>query len=124
MSQRPPLHAPTFHMYGIIRVCPIYVPFICFDLQAEYVREGIPWEHIDYFDNGIICKLIEGKGGLLKILDDHCLRPAGRVSYAPFSSSGSFIRFSTEASITATSSWGVMGLDCVHICPCCCRIPQ
>ena len=50
--------------------------------QAEYVREGIPWENIDYFDNSIICKLIEGKGGLLKILDDHCLRPEGRTNDA------------------------------------------
>ncbi len=27
--------------------------------QDEYVLEGIKWEHIDYFNNAIICKLIE-----------------------------------------------------------------
>jgi myosin-1 len=28
--------------------------------QEEYVREGIPWTHIDYFNNKIVCELIEG----------------------------------------------------------------
>eukprot|EP00039_Didymoeca_costata_P008037 m.107235 g.107235 ORF g.107235 m.107235 type:complete len:1313 (+) comp13919_c0_seq1:97-4035(+) len=48
--------------------------------QDEYDREGIPWEHIDYFDNSVICTLIEAKGGMLAILDDHCLRPEGRTT--------------------------------------------
>jgi hypothetical protein len=26
--------------------------------QEEYQREGIQWEHIDYFDNMVICNLI------------------------------------------------------------------
>jgi hypothetical protein len=26
--------------------------------QEEYEREGIQWEHIDYFDNMVICNLI------------------------------------------------------------------
>ena len=28
--------------------------------QEEYVREGIPWTQIDYFNNKIVCELIEG----------------------------------------------------------------
>jgi myosin heavy subunit len=28
--------------------------------QEEYVREGIKWEPIQYFNNKIICDLIEG----------------------------------------------------------------
>lgn len=27
--------------------------------QEEYVKEGIEWKHIDYFDNKEICDLIE-----------------------------------------------------------------
>lgn len=29
--------------------------------QNEYEKEGIIWQHIDYFDNKIICDLIEEK---------------------------------------------------------------
>lgn len=28
--------------------------------QEEYVREGIPWTQIEYFNNKIVCELIEG----------------------------------------------------------------
>lgn len=27
--------------------------------QEEYRREGIEWQHIDYFNNQIICDLVE-----------------------------------------------------------------
>lgn len=44
--------------------------------QEEYVREGIQWEHIDYFNNAIICDLIEKNNhGILAMLDEECLRP-------------------------------------------------
>lgn len=29
--------------------------------QDEYQREGIEWEKVDYFDNKIICDLVEEK---------------------------------------------------------------
>ena len=29
--------------------------------QDEYRREGIEWEQVDYFDNKIICDLVEEK---------------------------------------------------------------
>jgi len=44
--------------------------------QEEYVREGIKWEKIKYFDNKIVCDLIEAtapRPGLLPILDDVCM---------------------------------------------------
>eukprot|EP00041_Stephanoeca_diplocostata_P038229 m.1488088 g.1488088 ORF g.1488088 m.1488088 type:complete len:1281 (+) comp25186_c0_seq5:350-4192(+) len=50
--------------------------------QDEYVREGIPWEEINYFDNKIICDLIEGRNGILALVDDHCLRPGDDVTDA------------------------------------------
>ncbi|KAH9369050.1 hypothetical protein HPB48_002604 [Haemaphysalis longicornis] len=44
--------------------------------QEEYVREGLQWEHIDYFNNAIICDLIEKNNhGILAMLDEECLRP-------------------------------------------------
>ncbi|CAK6953640.1 unconventional myosin-Ic [Scomber scombrus] len=44
--------------------------------QEEYETEGIAWETVEYFDNKIICDLIEEKHkGIISILDEECLRP-------------------------------------------------
>ncbi|NXI74301.1 MYO1A protein, partial [Anseranas semipalmata] len=44
--------------------------------QEEYVREGIQWTPVEFFDNSIICDLIENsKCGILAMLDEECLRP-------------------------------------------------
>ncbi|XP_019466818.1 unconventional myosin-Ia [Meleagris gallopavo] len=44
--------------------------------QEEYVREGIQWTPVEFFDNSIICDLIENsKIGILAMLDEECLRP-------------------------------------------------
>ncbi|NXD88231.1 MYO1A protein, partial [Halcyon senegalensis] len=44
--------------------------------QEEYVREGIQWTPVEFFDNSIICNLIENsKCGILAMLDEECLRP-------------------------------------------------
>lgn len=44
--------------------------------QEEYLKEGIEWQHIEYFDNKIICDLIEEKHkGLIAFMDEECLRP-------------------------------------------------
>ncbi|XP_041364734.1 unconventional myosin-Ie-like [Gigantopelta aegis] len=42
--------------------------------QEEYVQEGIKWTAIDYFNNKIVCDLIEAKNppGIMSILDDVC----------------------------------------------------
>ncbi|XP_077175754.1 unconventional myosin-Ie-like isoform X1 [Paroedura picta] len=43
--------------------------------QEEYVQEGIRWSPIDYFNNKVVCDLIENKvnpPGLMSILDDVC----------------------------------------------------
>ena len=46
------------------------------DLQEEYEREGIEWVHIDYFNNEVICKLIDSNPqGIFSIMDEECLRP-------------------------------------------------
>ncbi|XP_066423690.1 unconventional myosin-Ia isoform X1 [Molothrus aeneus] len=44
--------------------------------QEEYVREGIQWTPVEFFDNSIICNLIENSTtGILAMLDEECLRP-------------------------------------------------
>ncbi|XP_032637134.1 unconventional myosin-Ie-like isoform X2 [Chelonoidis abingdonii] len=43
--------------------------------QEEYIQEGIRWSPIDYFNNKIVCDLIESKvnpPGIMSILDDVC----------------------------------------------------
>eukprot|EP01097_Dermamoeba_algensis_P007168 TRINITY_DN4496_c0_g2_i1.p1 TRINITY_DN4496_c0_g2~~TRINITY_DN4496_c0_g2_i1.p1 ORF type:complete len:1026 (-),score=280.10 TRINITY_DN4496_c0_g2_i1:1414-4236(-) len=42
--------------------------------QEEYVREGIEWKEIQYFNNKPICELIEKKPiGIISLLDECCL---------------------------------------------------
>uniref|UniRef100_A0A670ZYI4 Myosin IH n=1 Tax=Pseudonaja textilis TaxID=8673 RepID=A0A670ZYI4_PSETE len=44
--------------------------------QEEYELEGIEWEPVPYFNNKIICDLVEEKHkGIISILDEECLRP-------------------------------------------------
>ncbi|XP_024942663.1 myosin-IB isoform X2 [Cephus cinctus] len=44
--------------------------------QEEYLREGITWENVHYFNNKVICDLIEEKHkGIISLLDEECLRP-------------------------------------------------
>lgn len=41
--------------------------------QEEYEREEIEWNKVDFFDNTAILSMIEGKGGIYKLLDEACL---------------------------------------------------
>ena len=48
--------------------------------QEEYVQEGIAWKEISYFNNAIVCQLIEEKKpkpGIMAILDDVCASQHG-----------------------------------------------
>uniref|UniRef100_A0A8C0YZH3 Unconventional myosin-Ib n=1 Tax=Canis lupus familiaris TaxID=9615 RepID=A0A8C0YZH3_CANLF len=54
----------------------IFIELTLKEEQEEYIREGIEWTHIDYFNNAIICDLIENNtNGILAMLDEECLRP-------------------------------------------------
>lgn len=48
--------------------------------QEEYQREGIAWQHIEYFNNQIICELVEqSHKGIIAIMDEACLN-VGKVT--------------------------------------------
>ncbi|XP_026868451.1 unconventional myosin-Ib isoform X3 [Electrophorus electricus] len=54
----------------------IFIELTLREEQEEYVREGIEWTNIEYFNNAIICELIENnQNGILAMLDEECLRP-------------------------------------------------
>uniref|UniRef100_A0A8C5X8L9 Myosin IB n=1 Tax=Malurus cyaneus samueli TaxID=2593467 RepID=A0A8C5X8L9_9PASS len=54
----------------------IFIELTLKEEQEEYIREGIEWTHIEYFNNAIICDLIENnQTGILAMLDEECLRP-------------------------------------------------
>uniref|UniRef100_A0A8R1YX87 Uncharacterized protein n=1 Tax=Pristionchus pacificus TaxID=54126 RepID=A0A8R1YX87_PRIPA len=48
--------------------------------QEEYVSEGIKWTEIEYFNNKIVCDLIENKRppGIMSLLDDTCAQNHGQ----------------------------------------------
>ncbi|XP_074158926.1 unconventional myosin-Ib isoform X1 [Sminthopsis crassicaudata] len=54
----------------------IFIELTLKEEQEEYIREDIEWTHIDYFNNAVICDLIENNtNGILAMLDEECLRP-------------------------------------------------
>lgn len=40
--------------------------------QEEYIKEEIEWSFIDFYDNQPCIDLIEGKLGILELLDEEC----------------------------------------------------
>uniref|UniRef100_A0A8C5DM46 Unconventional myosin-Id-like n=1 Tax=Gouania willdenowi TaxID=441366 RepID=A0A8C5DM46_GOUWI len=58
----------------------LFIELILLQEQREYQREGITWQHIDYFNNNIIVDLMEQPHkGIISILDEACLT-VGRVT--------------------------------------------
>jgi myosin heavy subunit len=45
--------------------------------QEEYKREGINWESIEFPDNEECLKMIDGRNGILGMLDEECRLPKG-----------------------------------------------
>mmetsp|Transcript_22721 Transcript_22721/g.59331 ORF Transcript_22721/g.59331 Transcript_22721/m.59331 type:complete len:559 (+) Transcript_22721:393-2069(+) len=46
-------------------------------VQIEYEEEGITWDHIEFPDNADMLELVEGKKGLIAVLNEECIRPGG-----------------------------------------------
>ncbi|XP_043911174.1 unconventional myosin-Id [Protopterus annectens] len=58
----------------------LFIQLVLKQEQEEYEREGIPWKHIDYFNNQIIVDLVEQQHkGIIAILDDACMN-VGKVT--------------------------------------------
>ncbi|XP_038664810.1 unconventional myosin-Id-like [Scyliorhinus canicula] len=60
----------------------LFIELILRQEQAEYQREGITWQHIDYFNNQIIVDLVEQPHkGIIAVLDEACMN-VGKVTDA------------------------------------------
>ncbi|XP_066877878.1 unconventional myosin-Id isoform X4 [Kogia breviceps] len=58
----------------------LFIQLVLKQEQEEYQREGIPWKHIDYFNNQLIVDLVEQQHkGIIAILDDACMN-VGKVT--------------------------------------------
>ena len=56
------------------RLQQLFIELVLKQQQDEYEREGIEWVHIDYFNNHIICDLIDQPHrGILALMDEACL---------------------------------------------------
>ncbi|XP_005680371.2 PREDICTED: unconventional myosin-Ia [Capra hircus] len=100
----------------------VFIEMTLKEEQEEYKREGIPWVKVEYFDNGIICNLIEhNQRGILAMLDEECLRP-GVVSDSTFLAKLNqlFSKHSHyESKVTQNAQRQYdhsMGLSCFRIC--------
>lgn len=51
----------------------LFIELVLKQEQEEYMREGIEWVQVDYFNNKIICDLMEMKqSGVISLLDEAC----------------------------------------------------
>ncbi|XP_059470337.1 unconventional myosin ID [Neocloeon triangulifer] len=58
----------------------LFIELVLKQEQEEYKREGIEWQNIDYFNNQVICDLVEQPHrGIIAILDEACLN-VGKVT--------------------------------------------
>ena len=46
-------------------------------VQQEYDDEGVPWQHVAFPDNVAVLQLIEGRMGIIDVLNEECVRPRG-----------------------------------------------
>lgn len=58
----------------------LFIELVLKQEQEEYQREGIEWKKIEYFNNQVICDLVEQPHkGVLAVLDEACLN-VGKVT--------------------------------------------
>jgi hypothetical protein len=61
-------------------LCCCFLELVLKQEQEEYSREGIEWKNIDFFNNQIICDLVEQPHkGVFAIMDEACLN-VGKVT--------------------------------------------
>jgi len=54
-----------------------FVDFVFKLEQSQYIEEGIEWENVMFKDNASCLATIEGKQGVLSVLDEICILPQG-----------------------------------------------
>lgn len=65
---------------SVTHLCYCLLELVLKQEQEEYRREGIEWKNIDFFNNQIICDLVEqSHKGVLAIMDEACLN-VGKVT--------------------------------------------
>lgn len=58
----------------------LFIELVLKQEQEEYLREGIEWQKVEYFNNQIICDLVEqNHQGIISVLDEGCLN-VGKVT--------------------------------------------
>ncbi|XP_055591962.1 unconventional myosin ID [Uranotaenia lowii] len=58
----------------------LFIELVLKQEQEEYRREGIEWTNVDYFNNQIICELVEQPHkGVISIMDEACLN-VGKIT--------------------------------------------
>ncbi|KHN71773.1 Myosin-IA [Toxocara canis] len=51
----------------------MFIELVLKQEQEEYKRQGIEWKQVEYFNNKIICDLVElPRAGIISILDEAC----------------------------------------------------
>lgn len=54
----------------------LFIELVLKQEQEEYAREGIQWTPIKYFNNRVICELVDAPHqGIIAIMDEACLNP-------------------------------------------------
>ncbi|XP_049872958.1 unconventional myosin ID [Pectinophora gossypiella] len=54
----------------------LFIELVLKQEQEEYAREGIQWTPIQYFNNRVICELVDAPHhGIIAIMDEACLNP-------------------------------------------------
>jgi myosin-1 len=57
----------------------LFIELVIKTEQDEYMSEGIEWTPVDYFNNKIICDLIDGRPrGIVALLDEESIRPGDK----------------------------------------------
>ncbi|XP_063384336.1 unconventional myosin ID [Cydia fagiglandana] len=54
----------------------LFIELVLKQEQEEYAREGIQWTPIQYFNNRVICELVDAPHqGIISVMDEACLNP-------------------------------------------------
>ena len=79
-----PMYISSFEQFCINycneKLQQLFIELVLKQEQEVYMKEGIEWQHVDYFNNKVICDLVEEQHkGILAILDEACLS-VGKVT--------------------------------------------